>query len=510
MENLNWTASAVFLFFFALVTILGFVASRWRATDLNSIGQWGLGGRSFGPIISWFLLGGDVYSAYTLIAVPSAIYAIGAYGFFGVWVAVLCYPLLYIAFPRLWNVSANRGYITAGDFVLGRYGNKWLELAVAVTGVVAVMPYIALQLVGMERVIKALGFPGDGFVGHLPLTIAFIILALYTYKAGIRAPAMIAFVKDIMIYTFVLVAVVVLPYKLGGFGAIFDAASQSYASKPNAGLTLTEAQYAPFVSLTIGTAMALFLYPHSLTGILAASSGEALRKNAYTLPAYAVLLCLVAVLGIAAHAAGIKVDDPQDAVPQLFLKMFPDWFAGFSFAAIAIAALVPAALMSIGASNTFTRNIWKPFVNPNMDAAQEAFVAKILSMVVKFGALFVILFMPTKFALDLQVLGSMWMVQIFPAVVFGLWTRRLNGTGLLVGLIVGILFSTLLAWGPKAWVTVYGVPGLGAVSIGVLAVVLNIAVAAVLSAILPNDGTDETRPSDYEDPAAPIKAAAGH
>jgi len=511
MENLNGPATAVFIFFFLLVTIIGFAASRWRAADLDNIGEWGLGGRSFGPIISWFLIGGDLYTAYTVIAIPSVVYAIGAYGFFAVPLAALSYPLLYLAYPRLWNVCANKGYVTAADFVLGRFGNKWLELAIALTGILAVMPYIALQLVGMEKVIEALGFKGEGFVGHMPLTIAFIILALYTYKAGIRAPAMIAFVKDIMIYIFVIAAVIIIPYQLGGFGPIFDAANTAYTAKGgNTGLTLTSSQAAPFVTLIIGTSMSLFLYPHMVTGILAASGAEAIRKNSYTLPAYAILLGLIALLGLMAHAAGVKVTNPQDAVPQLFLKMFPSWFAGFAFAAIAIAALVPAAIMSIGASNTFTRNIWKPFVNPNISEKQEAFIAKLLSMVVKFGALFVILFMPTKFALDLQLLGSIWMIQTFPAIILGLWTRWLKGSALLAGWIAGMVCGTLLAWGPTSWITVHPVFDFGfSAYIGFLAVVVNLVVAIVLSAILPDSAADATRPSDYQD-AAGRTSAAGH
>ena len=118
--------------------------------------------------------------------------------------------------------------------------------------------------------------------------------------------------------------------------------------------------------------MALFMYPHALTGTLAASSGEAIRRNTMTLPAYSFVLGLIALLGMMAHAAGVKVANPQDAVPQLLLEVFPDWFAGFCFAAIAIGALVPAAVMSIGAANTFTRNVWKPFVNPQMTPSEES------------------------------------------------------------------------------------------------------------------------------------------
>ena len=154
--------------------------------------------------MSWFLIGGDLYTAYTVIAVPALVYASGAMGLFAIPYTILIYPLLYLTFPRLWAVTHKHGYITAADYVCGRYGSRWLALAVAITGIVATMPYIALQLVGMEKVIQALGFSNF----NIAITIAFIILALYTYSSGLRAPAMIAFVKDIMIYIFVVAAVI--------------------------------------------------------------------------------------------------------------------------------------------------------------------------------------------------------------------------------------------------------------------------------------------------------------
>jgi SSS family solute:Na+ symporter len=524
IDNLNWTATIVFVFFFAVVTVIGFMASRWKAGDLAHLHEWGLGGRRFGAWITWFLLGGDLYTAYTVIAIPAVVYAIGAYGFFAVPYTIIIYPLLYLFMPRLWAVSHKHGYITAGDFVLGRYGDKWLELAVALTGILATMPYIALQLVGMEKVILALGFSQTGPYAHLPLTIAFVILALYTYKSGLRAPAMIAFVKDTMIYIFIIAAVIVIPIELGGYGAIFDAASKVYEAKVAAdpkvpaGLTLAPQQIGPYITLAIGSAMALFMYPHALTGALAASSGQAIRRITMTLPAYSFVLGLVALLGIMALAAGVKVANPQDAVPQLLLKVFPDWFAGFSFAAIAIGALVPAAVMSIGAANTFTRNVWKPFIDPQVTPMRESFIAKLASLVVKAGALLVILFVPTKFALDLQLLGGVWMIQIFPAMLLGLYTRWYSGPALLVGWAVGMILGTSLAWGPTAWVPVHplawDIPligkidsGLGFASYnGLTAVIVNIVIATILSALWKSQAPDQTAAADYEDAAPALNA----
>src|SRR3954469_25197806 len=221
-SDINWTALSVFIFFFALVTVIGFLASRWQRGGAHKgahLDEWGLGGRNFGTWITWFLVGGDFYTAYTVIAVPALVYAVGAYGFFALPYTILVYPIVFLIMPRLWHEAHKAGHVTAADVVYGRYGSRPLELAVTVTAVVATMPYIALQLVGMEVVIQALGLKGE-----LPLAAAFIILALYTYSAGLRAAAVIAFVKDIMIYIVVIVAVIVVPMHLGGYASVFGAA----------------------------------------------------------------------------------------------------------------------------------------------------------------------------------------------------------------------------------------------------------------------------------------------
>src|ERR1700742_839595 len=254
------TELAVFVFFFALVTVMGFVAARWRRPEtLASIDEWGLGGRQFGVWITWFLVGGDFYTAYTVIAVPALVYAVGAYGFFALPYTIIVYPFVFAIMPLLWKVAHANGHVTAADVVQGIYHSRGLELAVALTGIVATMPYIALQLIGMGVVIKAMGLTGEW-----PIVAAFIILALYTYSSGLRAPALIAFVKDVMIYIVVLAAVVIVPWKLGGYGAVFAAANDAFTAKGGAtGLTLKPGQYLPYATLAFGSALAAFMYPHT-------------------------------------------------------------------------------------------------------------------------------------------------------------------------------------------------------------------------------------------------------
>jgi SSS family solute:Na+ symporter len=496
---LNWSALSVFIFFFLLVTVLGFYAAKWRRANLDHLDEWGLGGRRFGTVITWFLLGGDLYTAYTFIAVPAFLYGKGALGFYAVPYTILIYPFVFVVMPRMWSIAKKHGYVTASDFVRQRFGSSSLALAVALTGILATMPYIALQLVGMQTVIEAMGLKGD-----LPLIIAFLILALYTYTSGLRAPAIIAIVKDLMIYITVIAAVIIIPAKLGGFGHIFSAAAADLPHhKPPASVIVGPAAYMPYATLALGSALALFLYPHSLTGILSSSSRNVIKRNSALLPAYSFVLGIIALLGYMAIAAGIQSKNANAAIPQLFLKMFPDWFAGFAFAAIAIGALVPAAIMSIAAANLFTRNIYKEYINPNCSHKQEANMAKFVSLIVKVGALFFIMFLPTQYAINLQLLGGIWILQTLPSVIIGLYTNWFHRHALILGWLTGMVSGTYMAYKVN-FASLYPVH-LGSTTItayaAVLALVVNLAVVLVFTPVFRmigiKHGVDNTAPHDY-------------
>ncbi|GAA0669490.1 sodium:solute symporter family protein [Kitasatospora atroaurantiaca] len=521
--GVNVTALTVFLLFFVLVTVMGFLASRWRRADnALHLDEWGLGGRSFGTWVTWFLLGGDLYTAYTFIAVPAVIYGAGAAGFFAVPYTIIAYPLVFLFLPRLWSVSRVHGYVTPADFVRGRYGSKSLSLVVALTGILATMPYIALQLVGIQAVLDVLGVGGGAdsnwFVKDLPLFLAFAVLAAYTYSSGLRAPALIAFVKDTLVYIVIIVAVIYIPMRLGGYGHIFDTAAQKFSTvnpatgKPVGALVSPEKAQWTYATLAFGSALALFMYPHSVTGVLASKSRNTVRRNMAIMPAYSLMLGLLALLGFMAIAAGVgkgvKGYNNQLAVPQLFENMFPDWFTGVAFAAIGIGALVPAAIMSIAAANLFTRNVYKDFIKPDATAAQETKVAKIASLLVKVGALAFVLVMDKQFAINLQLLGGLWILQTFVSIVGGLFTRWFHRWALLAGWAVGMAYGTWKAYGVSSPATKHfggssaEIPGIGEIGyIGLTAFVLNLTVAVVLTLVLravkAPEGVDETSKADY-------------
>jgi solute:Na+ symporter, SSS family len=513
MQHVNWVALSIFVALFGFITWLGFAAARWRKGDLDLLHEWGLGGRRFGTVITWFLVGGDLYTAYTFVAVPALAFGAGAVAFFAVPYTILIYPILFLVFPRLWHVCNKHGYITAGDFVRGRFRNRWLALAITLTGIIATMPYIALQLVGIQVVIGALGISGSGFAADLPLLVAFAVLAAFTYSSGLRAPASIAIVKDILIYITAFTAVIVIPVQLGGFGKIFAAVPHAQLLLAVPGPHSTGA-YSAYATLALGSALALFLYPHSLTAILSASSGAAIRRNAAMLPGYSFILGLLALLGFFAIAAGVKgLPEFADgfkqfgnnfAVPALLLHSFPAWFVGVAFAAIGIGALVPAAIMSIAAANLYTRNIHREFINKNPSDKQEAQTAKWASLIVKVGALVFILGVPTKYAIQLQLLGGIWIIQTLPAVLLGAYTRWFNSWALLLGWAAGMFAGTAMAVAAQLTPAYplrfagYLFPGYTAFYTLVLNLVLAVVLTVVFNALSTRQSAlDETAAADY-------------
>jgi SSS family solute:Na+ symporter len=536
MTGAQVTELVIFIVLFLFVTVLGFVAARWqRGAGLNHLDEWGLGGRRFGGWVTWFLVGGDLYTAYTFVAVPALVFGAGATGFFALPYTVLVYPIVFLPVQRLWSVSRVRGYVTPADFVLGRHGSPLLAFLVAITGIVATMPYIALQLAGLEAVLRTMGLNESGFLGHLPLFVAFVILALFTYTSGLRAPALIAFVKDILIYLVIIVALIYLPAHFGGWGSIFSHASTTLAKKspvtgkPAGSILLTNNNQLQYATLALGSALALFLYPHSVTGVLASKNRTVIKKNMVALPAYSLLLGLLALLGYVAMSAGIKPitngatgkPDTNTIIPQLFGHTFPSWFAGIAFAAIGIGALVPAAIMSIAAANLWTRNIYKAYLHRAATPAQEARQARFASLVVKLGAVLFVVAIDPAFSIDLQLIGGVLILQTLPSVAISLYSRWLHAWALIAGWVVG------MGWGVYLLYTIPAASGKGhfggsalalgklslfgwhpfgtstvQIYVGVVVLIANLLVAIVATVIVRAlgrpGGVDETTSADYQ------------
>ncbi|MCA2217751.1 sodium:solute symporter [Wangella sp. NEAU-J3] len=499
---------------------MGFAAARWRRpTSIHSLEEWGLGGRAFGNWVTFFLLSGDVYTAYTFVAVPTLVYGVGAAGFFPVPFLVIVYPMLFVVLARFWSVCHVHGFVTPAEFVRARFGSRGLGTMVAVVGIVATMPYIALQLIGIEAVFEVMGLP-KGW----PLTIAFIVLALYTFNSGLRGPALVSIVKDALVLWTVLAVVIIMSMTPGGWDPVFRVASEKFAAspRPDDGLLLTAGNQLNYITLALGSAVALFLYPHTLTGVLASRNRGTLRRNLAALPIYTLCLGVLMLVGFAAVFDGTTAigGNGNTVVPQWFNENAPAWCAGLAFAAIGVGAMVPAAIMSIAAANLFTRDIYREYIRPNASSREETYVSKTVSLTVKFGALLVILLLNTQFAIDLQLIGGVVIMQTLPAVALGLYTNWFHRWALVSGITAGLVTGIVMLWqvpklggadgrtvvrehfGGSAWpLEKIGFETDATIYVGIVALAVNLVVVALLTPLLRNagvaDGRDRTTDHDY-------------
>lgn len=486
---IQWPIFLIFMLIFALVAVIGFRAAYWRrGSDSSSsdddLGEWALAGRRLGTIPLWLLMGGNLFTAYTYVAVPALLFSDGAIGFYAIPYTALVNLVMFTIMPRYWKVCATHGYVTPADFVRARFGSRLLALATAITGILATIPYIALQMYGVEVVLRQMGVAAP----EVPMIFCFMILSAYTYVSGMRASILVAIVKAALIAVTVVVVFAIIPAHLGGFATIFAAAGKQLAAGGHPGaLLLSGQQYSSFSTLALGSILALFLYPHVQTSVLSARDEETVRRCSLLLPIFSLILTLLALMGYAALAAGIQPDAQlfrsNVAFPALLGQQLPVVLAGIALAAIAIGALVPAAIMSMACANLFTRNCYREYIRPNCDGREEANVARLTSLVVKVGALAFVIFAQEfnvlQQVISFQQLGGVWILQTLPAVFLGLYLPWLNRRALALGWAISMALGTWMVVAQYPISTSYRLP-LGAsglvVYAGFAALIVNLAV----------------------------------
>ncbi|MCL4496888.1 MAG: sodium:solute symporter [Deltaproteobacteria bacterium] len=483
----------VFAALFLVFVIIGFKAANWRKGDMNILHEWALSGNKIGTFLMWFLVGADIYTAYTFIAVPSGVFAKGSIFFFAVPYVMATFGIAMVVMPSLWKVSKDKGYVTAVDFVKDKFNSKTLAILIALTGIVAELPYIALQIVGMKAVLQVMLLPfGDvKTISETALVVSFVILAVFTYWSGIRGAVLTAVMKDVIILITVIVIIIFVPLAYGGFSHAFAVAGHIGAGKkpPVDYATLPPVLVNAYISLFILSALALYLYPHAINGVLSAKSAKSVRLSTALLPIYGIGLAFLALFGILVYAvpAALKTVGGNGTlvVPALIQSTMPSWFTGFAFLGIFIGGLVPAAIMAISQANLLTRNIIKEF-KPDLSGEAETKIAKWSSVIFKFLALGFVFLVPETYSIQLQLLGGILIVQTLPPIFIGLYTKWLDKNALIAGWLVGTvsgIYFVLRANAGHPIVTTFMKTPYGLLYVALVALILNLVVTILWSII---------------------------
>ncbi|PMB76044.1 MAG: sodium:proton antiporter [Fervidicoccus fontis] len=483
---------ALFFLIVASTIIVAFLGARWRAADMSKISEWSIGGRKFGTLIVWFLMGGDIYTAYALISVPGGAYGQGGFILYSAVYGAMSYPFLYYVAPRLYLIAKKKGMITGGDYVRERFKSDTLSLLISLTGIIAMLPYIALQIVGIKYVLQAMNFPiVESYI------IAFLIVAAFTVVAGLRGPALGAIIKDILLWAVIITITVVFAIRFDGFSLVFkslDAQGLNYMIPPNLMIG--------YMTLAFGNGIAWLLFPNLLTGILGSKDAKTIKKNSVLLPVYQVWMLILAIFGLVALSENLVPNKVSSlAFPSVLTTYFSPTFVSIAFAAIIIGAMIPASLQALSAANLITRNIYLQYINKQASERKQVLVGRISVFIMIVASLiFVLTPAASGLIFYLLTMSYAWLLQTLPAIILSMYWHSLDKYSVAAGWAVGVTFTTyglytvkfassLLPWFKYAYV---GLVGLALNLVVLLAVYAIVRMAKIKyeSGIAPEEFTD--------------------
>ncbi|GAA4722799.1 sodium:solute symporter family protein [Brevibacillus fulvus] len=454
----NFTSLMITIAVIVGVVLIGFLAGRDKSVR-NSVEDWSVGGRKFGTLLVWFLVGADLYTAYTFLGLTSTAYSAGSVAFFAIPYSTLAYVFGYFFLPKLWKVAKVHQFTTLADYTRERFGSTFLSALIAIVGVLMLIPYIDLQLSGIQDTLQV---AGTGFINvKFVVILSFLLVALYTFFSGIKGPTYTAIIKDILVWVIMLFMVVSLPMiHFGGWSPMIDTIQQKAPQL----LTIPAAgsKGIPwFITASLISALALFMWAHAATGIFTSKSADAIRKNAMFLPLYNIVLILVVFLGFVAFLVLPEGINPRFALLNLIQVSYGGVTQGLAYSTIALASLIPCSIMAIGASNLFANNIYKDLINRNVSPSKLTMVTRLMVFVVIGLALIFGMVFPAALV-SLQLLGVSGMVQIFPAVVISLYWRNQSKEATIIGLLVGLLTTFIVYWTGQSYGLYEGFWGLAA------------------------------------------------
>jgi solute:Na+ symporter, SSS family len=451
---------------------IGFYAGARRKMNLE---QWIVGDRGFGMLLVWLLMAGEVYTTFTFLGASGWAYSKGGPVLYILGYQPLMYVVSFFILPQVWEVGRKYGMQTQADFFQVRYNNKYLAAFVALVGVVFIIPYLQLQLMGLGMIVEVASY--GAIHRTLAMVISFLIVAAFVLTSGIRGVAWVSVLKDLLLLFSAVFVGVAVPYiYFGGIGPMFATlvrTKPAHLVMPGATTNLGHSWY---LSTVLLVSVGFYMWPQFFAASFSAKSSDTLRRNAVVMPFYSITMPLMFFVGLAATLIlpGLAYGDLS--MLTMVRKTFPAWFLGLIGGAGALTAMVPAGVMLLTAATLFAKNMCRSILWPGMTDQQVAKLAKIALLVITAAALWSAIYSSPTFV-SLLLVGYGGVGQFFPGVVLGLYSKRVTMPGVFAGIVTGVIVFVALALSGHD-----PVMGLNA---GFIALCCNVAVVAAVSLLTP-------------------------
>jgi SSS family solute:Na+ symporter len=435
-----------------------------------------VGSRSFGALLLWILLAGEIYTSFTFLGAAGWAYGKGAPAFYIMAYGTVGYIIGYFYLPHVWRIGKERGLLTWPDFLIDRYGSKTLGIGVAILQFFLTVPYVTLQLTGLQILLTIAGY------GHYNATIAvsaaFILIALFVFTTGLRGAAWASVVKDSLVLAAVVFAGIFLPMHF--FGSPTAMIARVLQERPH-WMTLAPptANYGTvwYVSTVLLTGIGFFMGPANAQSVYSAKNAQTIRRNMMLMPLYQVIIIFVFLAGFTALLVvpGLKGPQADQSFVLLLQRYFPAWVLGLVAGAGCLAALLPASVLLLGAASIFSKNVLTDAFGVATTDRSRIFWTRALVLIC--AALSLVLWIFAKTSLvDLLLFYYNGITQLLPGIILALVWRRVSawavGAGLLAGEIMAAysLHSSSGPWG---------------INPGFIALLVNVAVCVSVALVFP-------------------------
>ncbi|NSX16435.1 sodium:solute symporter family protein [Cupriavidus taiwanensis] len=438
--------TAVFLGFIVFSLYLAIRSKKGHGAQ--SMHDFFVASRQFGAFLVFFLAAGEIYSIGTMVGFPGGIYAKGpTYGVWFLGYILLAYPLGYFLGPRIWKAGARYNAITLPDLFKGHYGSRALELIVAGSSILFLLPWGQLQFTGLVAALKGLGWNFD------PMHLVMISAALaFTYIAisGVRASAYIAILKDILMVVAIVVTGVAVGWK-SGVGDVFHAASLQVSNQMN------DTQLRFSMSTMLFQALGFYVMPFAVQNFFTARSANTIRRTQVAMPLYMLMYPFLVLASYYAISQDLQLASPNEAFFAAAVRLLPDWLLGLVTAGAALSGLLVLAGICLAIGPIVTRNLL-----PGLPEPRQKQGAKVVIVIYLVLSIVMTLATPN---LMLTLINTTYygVTQFFPGVMVILFSLKVRPVAIALGIATGQLLAIAL----YVQQADFGGINLGLVSLGV-------------------------------------------